>query len=239
MLRPLLRKPRAAAGNGRSGRAAEERVYHAIVDAIHGHRLAPGMRLGERELAELLEVSRATVRASLARLGHSQLVELRPNRGAIVASPSVDETRGLFEARRVIESAIVRRLAGSLTRAKRDRLRAFIAEEQKAYERGDLKSGQRLSIQFHQVLAELAGNAVFERFMSELIARTPLLALAHRGARLAYCGAHEHAAVVKALAAGDGERAAALMIAHLRSLENQLRLEKPATPATLAEALQA
>jgi DNA-binding GntR family transcriptional regulator len=239
MLRSLLRKPRAAPVNGRSGRAAEERVVNAIVQAIHEHRLLPGMRLAEREVAELLDVSRATVRAALARLGHSLLVELRPNRGAVVANPSIDETRHLFEARRVMESAIVHRLAQNMTREKRDRLRAFVAEEQQAYDRGDTLAGQRLSIDFHRVISELAGNAVFDRFMGELIARTPLLALAHQGARRAYCGAHEHRAVVEAMIEGKGQRAAELMSAHLNTLESQLKLEEPTAPPTLAQALRA
>ena len=239
MLRSLLRKPRSASVNDRSGRAAEERVVNAIVEAIHDHRLVPGMRLGEREVAELLDVSRATVRAALARLGHSLLVELRPNRGAVVANPSIDETRNLFEARRVVESAIVHRLALNMTREKRERLRAFAAEEQAAYARDDTLTGQRLSIDFHKVISELAGNAVFDRFMRELIARTPLLALAHQGARRAYCGAHEHRAVVEALIEGHGKRAAELMIAHLNTLESQLKLEEPSAPPTLAQALRA
>ena len=98
----------------RSGRAAEERVFNAVLDAILDHRLAPGARLGERELSELLGASRGAVRAALARLGHSLLVELRPNRGAVIANPTAAETRDLFEARRVIESAVVQRRGGEI-----------------------------------------------------------------------------------------------------------------------------
>ena len=50
----------------RSGRAAEDRVFHAVLDAILDHRLAPGTRLAERELSELLGASRGAVRAALA-----------------------------------------------------------------------------------------------------------------------------------------------------------------------------
>src|SRR2546430_16415048 len=97
----------------RSGRAAEDRVFHAVLDAILDHRLAPGTRLGERELSELLGASRGAVRAALSRLGHSLLVELRPNRAAIIANPSAAETRDVFEARRAIESAVPPRLGAA------------------------------------------------------------------------------------------------------------------------------
>jgi len=221
----------------RSGRVAEDRVFNAVLDAILDHRLAPGTKLGERELSELLGASRGAVRAALARLGHSLLVELRPNRGAVIANPTAAETRDLFEARRVIEAAVLQRLARSLTAKQLAELRAFIAEEQKAYERGDRKTGQRLSIRFHKLLSELAGNAELDRFMEHLICRTPLLTLAHKGSRLAYCGSGEHRDIVEALAKRDPALAVKRINAHLSSLEGQLHLEEEPQPASnLSEA---
>src|SRR5262245_52143271 len=154
---------------------AEDRVFNAILDAVLDHRLAPGTQLKERELCEIFGVTRGAVRAALTRLGHSLLVELRPNRGAIIANPSLEETRDMFEARRVLEAAIAQRLAKSLTAKQIAELRAFVAEERRAYEKGDRKAGQRLSIRFHKVLSELAGNRTLDRFMEHLICRTPLL----------------------------------------------------------------
>ncbi len=220
-----------------TGRDAEERVFQAVLDAILDHRLAPGTKLVERELSELLGASRGAVRAALARLGHGLLVELRPNRGAVIANPSVSETRDLFEARRVVEAGIVRSVASRMTPAIRRRLRAFVAEEAGAYEKGDAKTGQRLSIQFHKLLSELAGNTVLDRFMEHLICRTPLLALAHTGHSLSYCGAGEHRAIVEAMLHRDAEAAVAAMNDHLAHLESQLRLDDSVRPVRLAEAL--
>ena len=222
----------------RSGRAAEERVFNAVLDAILDHRLAPGTKLGERELSELLGASRGAVRAALARLGHGLLVELRPNRGAVIANPTAAETRNLFEARRVIEAAVLQRLARTLTAKQLTELRAFVAEEQKAYDRGDRKTGQRLSIRFHKLLSELAGNGELDRFMEHLICRTPLLTLAHKGPRLAYCGSGEHREIVEALAKRDPALAVKRIQAHLTNLEGQLHLEEEPQPvAKLSEAL--
>ena len=216
----------------RSGPAAEERVFSAVLDAIMEHRLAPGARLGERELSELLGASRGAVRAALARLGHGLLVELRPNRGAVIANPTATETRDLFEARRVVESAVVQRLARALTAKQLAELRSYVAEEQKAYDRGDRKTGQRLSIRFHKVLSELAGNAELDRYMEHLICRTPLLTLAYKGAQLAYCGVAEHREVIEALARRDPALAARRMSAHLTNLEGQLQVVEEAEPSS-------
>jgi len=226
----------------RSGRAAEDRVFNAVLNAILDHRLAPGTKLVERDLSELLGVSRGAVRAALARLGHSLLVELRPNRGAVIANPSANETRDVFEARRVIESAVVQGLARSITAKQLAELRGFVAEEQKAYERGDRRTGQRLSIRFHKLLSELAGNAALDRFMEHLICRTPLLTLAQKGSRqgsrLAYCGADEHREIVDALARRDPVLAVRRITAHLGNLHKQLHVEEePGPAASLSEAL--
>jgi DNA-binding GntR family transcriptional regulator len=222
--------PRAKERNGR----AEDRVFNAILDAVLDHRLAPGTKLKERELAEIFDVSRGAVRGALTRLGHSLLVELRPNRGAIIANPSPAETHDLFEARRVIESALMQRLAPKITPKQIAELRAFVTAEQRAYDRGDRKAGQRFSIRFHKVLSEFAGNAALDRFMEHLICRTPLLALARTG-RIAYCGAADHREVVEALARRDAAAAVRRMTGHLTNVERQLvREEQPEMPRTLA-----
>lgn len=222
----------------RNGRA-EERVFQAILDAVLDHRLAPGTQLKERELCEIFGVSRAAVRAALTRLGHSLLVELRPNRGAVIANPTAGETRDMFEARRVLEAAIVQRLARSLTAKQIAELRSFVADESRAYRKGDHKAGQRLSIRFHKLLSEFAGNSTLDRFMEHLICRTPLLALARTG-RIAYCGADEHREIVEALARRDAAAAARCMTAHLNHVEAELFGEaQPKVASSLAEALTA
>jgi DNA-binding GntR family transcriptional regulator len=233
--RTPIRRPTSAV---RSGRSAEDRVFTAVLDAILDHRLAPGTKLVERDLSEILGASRGAVRAALRRLGHDLLVELRPNRGAVIANPSAAETRDLLEARRVIESALLQRLARTLSAKQLAALRAFCADEQRAYDRGDVKTGKRLSIRFHKLIAELSGNAVLDRFMEQLICRTPLLAR-NSGRLSAYCGAQEHREVVEALARRDAAAAVRRMSAHLDHLERHLALDQAAPAADLAEALLA
>jgi DNA-binding GntR family transcriptional regulator len=228
--------PRTRATHATRGRApAEQRVFDAIRDAIFEHRLAPGTRLGEVSLAELFGVSRAVIRNALARLGHAHLVELRPNRGAVVATPSVEESRQVFEARRAVEEAIVVKVAGGARPADIAMLRQWVASEEAAYARGDERGGVRLSVDFHRRLAELAGNTVLARYLDELVSRTPLIALAHRGHAPAPCGCEDHLALVDAIAARDEPRAVALMRAHIGHLEAALNLRPPAQPQSLAE----
>src|SRR5262249_9093593 len=93
------------------------------------------------------------------------------------------------------------------------------------------------SIQFHKLLVELTGNSVLDRFMEHLICRTPLLALAHTGTHLAYCGAPEHRTITEALVRGDAAAAVEAMDQHLHHVEAALRLDERGAPRGLAEAL--
>ena len=110
-----------------------------------------------------------------------------------------------------------------------------MAAEEAAYARGDDRGGLRLSIEFHRRLAALAGNAVLTRFLDELVFRTPLIALTHRGHAPSTCGVDDHLALVEAVAARDPDRAVTVMREHIEALERELNLHRPEPPKTLAE----
>jgi DNA-binding GntR family transcriptional regulator len=209
-------------------------VYAAVHAAIQDHRLVPGTKLKELTLAELFGVSRAVVRKVLERLAHMRLVELRPNRVALVATPSAEESRQIFHARRTIETAIAALAAERAAPRDIAALRHGIAAERQAYDAGDVRGSLQHAIEFHRRLAAIAGNEVLERFLDELISRMPLVLLTHRGANAPACATDEHTPIVDALAAHDAARAAALVEAHLVHLEREAIHERPAPPADLA-----
>jgi DNA-binding GntR family transcriptional regulator len=214
---------------------AESRVYGAIRDAILDHRLAPGTKLKEIPLAEIFGVSRATIRNVLALLAHERLAELRLNRGAAVANPSLEESHEIFEARRAVECAIVARAARAARPQDIDALREQVSAEQVAHTSGDERAAIRCAVDFHRKLGVAARNGVLAGFLESLLLRTPLVALAHRGHASATCSWNEHAALVDALAARDEARAVALIQEHLGRIEGELVRSRPAPPQALAD----
>jgi DNA-binding GntR family transcriptional regulator len=210
---------------------ATQRVYDGVYQAIVEHRLAPGTRLREEELAESFAVSRTVVRQALHRLAQHQVVELQHNRGAQVPEPDLEAAASVFDARRVVECEIARRLAGKLAEAQRRELRALVAEEAAADARGDAVAAIRLSGEFHRTLARMAGNPVFVRLIDELLPTTSLLmALYLRPGRTA-CVAHRHRDLVEALEGPRAARGAAEMRKHLDELERSLTArERKAAP---------
>ncbi|NIR31909.1 MAG: GntR family transcriptional regulator [Gammaproteobacteria bacterium] len=221
----------------RASTPAAERIYEAICDAVMEHRLAPGTRLPEASLSAIYGVSRPVVRKALARLAHENIVRLRPNRSPVVASPSVEETRDVFEARRVLETAIVRTAARTATRREVEVLRAATREERLAHERHDRPAAVRLSGHFHMALAELGRNRVMVECLRELISRTSLIIALYEAPGSSACLFHEHEDLIDAVGRRNEEAAAGLMHAHLQSVEGRLNLERETRLLDLAQVL--
>lgn len=215
-------------------RNATQRVYDAIHAAIVEHRLAPGTRLREAELAAGFAVSRTVVRQALQRLAADQVVELQHNRGAMVPQPTREQAAHVFDARRVVECEIARRLAGRLADDDRAALRAILQQESDADARGDRAAAIRLSGEFHRALARLAGNPVFLRFLDDLLPTTSLLIALYQPGTQRACAAHHHAGLLAALD-GPAASAAAEMRRHLLEIERSLSAREAAPVSPLRD----
>jgi DNA-binding GntR family transcriptional regulator len=215
-------------------------IRDQLRDAIIEHRLVPGTKLSEAEVGKLFDVSRTVVRAALQSLTFEGLVRAERNRGAFVASPSPEEARQLFEARRQIEAGIARLAAGQARHADFVRFEACLDEETRLLaERGPAsrRAAIRASGEFHILLAEVAGNAIMQRFMEELIARSSLVIALYGRTGASSCGHNEHGDIVAALRNRDPERASQLMLLHIDHIEADLDLrayaERPLREALL------
>ena len=203
---------------------SDEMIYKTIFESVMSQRLKPGTKLPEVSLCELFNVSRATIRKVLQRLAHDHIVELRPNRGASVAAPTPEQTRQIFEARRVLESSIVRLAA---THAKPEdiaNLRQRLMQEHDSMHRLSQPDWVRLASSFHLGLAEAAGNPILAQYLIELVSRCSLIVALYEPPGNASCEHDEHSRIVDYIEQGDGDQAARLMETHLRSLEKNILL---------------
>lgn len=220
--KPRPRRP----SSGRN--SAEARIVRSIGEAIADRRLPPGTKLAEESLAQVFGVSRERVRKVLLLLAQRRVVTLIPNRGAFVAKPTPREAREVFEARRVIERAIMdklERVSRPLRPEMLTRLRDHGVLEDEAERAADRKAMIRLSGQFHLLLAEFAGNATLTNILADLIDRSGLAIAAFERRSSHTCSAQDHRRLIAALADHTPGEAAALMMEHLDSVERQLDLD--------------
>ena len=223
----------------RRGKApSSEFVASALSRAIHEHRLAPGTKLGEDELADIYGTSRTIIRAALQSLVHGQLVETHRNRGAFVAKPTPKEALEVFEARELLEPRTARMAAQKATDDDIAILRAHIVEEHEALAQSDPGRALYLSGQLHVHIARVADQATIASFVEHLIARSSLIVALYWKRESALCERHAHHALVDAIADNDPDAAEALMRSHLIDLHSSLELHKTAVVgATLKDIL--
>lgn len=217
---------------------SSDRIATELARAIHEHRLAPGAKLSEDEVGEVFDVSRTVVRAALQKLAHDRLVELKRNRGAFVAHPSLREAREVFEARALLEPRTTRSAAERVTPADLELLQRHIDEEHAAVRGGEPGRALYLSGLFHLEIARIADQDTIAAFIVQLVARSSLIIALYWQRRGALCESHAHHALMKALAARDGGLAEELMKNHLLDLLRSLNLRnREPMPGTLREAL--
>ncbi|CAD5253250.1 DNA-binding transcriptional regulator, GntR family [Bosea sp. 62] len=222
---PRPARPLAANKSDSNGKMPEkgapvpraQAVYKALRRAIIEQALKPGVKLPEDAIGEQLGVSRTLVREAFGRLAVEGLVELKPNRGANVAYPTLEEARDVFDVRRGLERLVAENLAGRLTAAQAAELEAHVRLEEKAHGQ-DGPESIRLSGEFHIRLAEMTGNALLLRYVQEASSRCSLILAIYGRPHSSECAVSEHRQLIEALRAGDAARAAALMDHHLQSV---------------------
>lgn len=211
-------------------------IYAALRRAIIEQALQPGAKLPEDQIGDAFGVSRTGARAALIRLAAEGLVEMRPNRGAAVATPTLEEAQDVFEMRRLLEAEVVRRLCRRMSRDAIDALEAHLREEERALRSGGPRS-IRLAGEFHILMAELTRSATLAAYVAQIVSRCSVILARFGRPHSAECGVEEHARIIAALREQDATAALALMAEHLGAVQGRARLDVGGADADVAAVL--
>jgi DNA-binding GntR family transcriptional regulator len=199
-------------------------AHALILDAIEAGEFRPGDRLVESDLAERFGVSRTPVREALQRL-ETQGMLTRDGRSLIVASLDHNQLAELYVVRAELEGLAARLAAKHASPEEIRVLRAMVGDDQSHL--GDPEALSRANKRFHKQIHLASHNRhlvsqldLVHRSMA-LLATTSLAAEGRGEAAL-----REHAEIVEAIGAGDGEAAAAALKAHIsKAFETRLKLD--------------
>lgn len=224
----------------KSDEATNLAVYRRVLGAIHSGRLQPGQRLPEPAIARALGVSRERVRRALHRLAHEGWLELVPNKGACLPALDQPSLEKVFEARRLLEGAVVRQLAAQPTAAMLAELDAHLEAEAEAARRRDRSRQIPLSGGFHELLLEQTANPWLIGFLRQVVTPTVMAYAIFAPEPLPECGGpHEHRAIVDAIRKRDPAAAEKLMHAHLDEAMAHVRRLRPSGAEHSVEAILA
>jgi DNA-binding GntR family transcriptional regulator len=216
--------------------ALSETVTSEIRRAILDGTLAPGTRIKQEALAAELQVSRAPVRHALMVLEREGFVQTPRRRGTIVAPLDPGFISDIYDLREAVEGYAAARLA---TRASFDPAPFWhiVAAGEKAVKSGDLGRIIELDLAFHMGLYDALGNQPLRNIMAAQwwhFRRAMAATLGTSGYRKRVWS--EHAAILRAIAAGRPAQAQALSIAHTRAARAVLlgKLKQVLTERTVA-----
>jgi len=201
-----------------SRRSLHEETVERLRDMIVQGRLAPGARLNERILCQQLGISRTPLREAFKVLATEGLVELLPNRGAVVTVLDPGRLEQTFAVMGALEA-----LAGELACARAserdlDEVRALHYEMRAAHARADLAGYFRHNQAIHLKLAEASGNPVLAHTYRQLNANVRRARYMANLSRERWDAAvREHEEILAALAARDAPRLKRLLGEHLTS----------------------
>ena len=148
-----------------------QQVLDGLRQAVIDGRLAPGARLIERELTEMMGVSRTVVREALRQLETEGLVAIIPNKGPVVRALSLVEAKDLYSIRAVLEGHAARLFVDNAADAQVKQLAQALDVVAGAYERGDAQEVLETKNKFYDVLFAGAGSETLSSMLNTLHAR--------------------------------------------------------------------
>ncbi len=220
-------------------RNVADQIVDRLVTAVALGVYVPGQRLPtERELAEMLGVSRTGVREALHRLAEAGYIEVRRGRqgGSFVLAgwgpgsaemvrrhllPNWERFEALFDARRLIEPLIARTAAQRRNREDLRNIKAALAQYREAEDR---EASRRADELLHRTVAEATHNPVLVGLSTQIRSRVSLnLGAEPYTPRIREKASHQHDELTVAIDAGDADTAAAIAADHFVLSERMIR----------------
>jgi len=214
-----------------------DQIIDRILELIKSKQLQPGDKLPpERELAEMMQVGRQTLRAALRALSAMGVIDIRRSSGAYITdlkpntfierlefmfrmSPS--SVIELFEARSALEVTIIRLAASRITPEEFEQLQAHTNRIDEQLDSATTFS--KADLEFHRMLYQFSRNSILAQF-AEVILKLGLETRLKTAETLEarQRATRDHQAIVAALATGDPDLAANALLDHMNTAKSSL-----------------
>lgn len=202
----------------------EEQVTETLEAEILTGKLAAGTSLTEQSLSVRLGVSRTPIRAALHTLAEEGLINLIPNKGAVVVGVTREDLIDIYRIRMRLEGLASALAAERISPEELATLRESVELAEFYISKNDAEHLKELDTQFHAIIYRASGNRMLNKTLSELhrnITSYRKMSLAVPGRLERSVG--EHREILAAIEERDAERADRLTSAHVEAaLENML-----------------
>lgn len=199
-------------------KSLEESVYQRLEEEILSGKLSRGETLTETSLTARLGASRTPVRAALHRLAEEGLVEISPNRGAVVMGVTAEDLVDIYKMRMRLEGLASREAAEKISEEDKKRLTDSVELSEFYIKKKDAEHLKELDSEFHDIIYRAAGNRLLYRTLSDLhkkitTYRKLSLTVTDRLER----SVEEHREILSAIIKGDSDEADRLTYLHIEA----------------------
>ncbi|MGY2224508.1 GntR family transcriptional regulator [Pseudomonas gingeri] len=193
---------------------AEEEAYNFLLDAICSGRYRMGDRLIADDIAGEIGMSRMPVREAFRRLAAEGLVNLRPNRGAVVSGLNIEEMHEVFEMRSVLEGLAIRVAVPKITERHLTHLERLLDDMDADREDSAAWVGRHRA--FHEYLCSLSERPRLMRQISALYSVIePHMRLWLQQLDQPLSAREDHAQILDAIRSRDADHAERVLREHI------------------------
>ncbi|BEM84043.1 GntR family transcriptional regulator [Serratia marcescens] len=206
-----------------AGVSLNEQAYRRFKQALVTLSYKPGEYLNTAQVMNDLDMGRTPINQAIHRLANEGLLQIIPRKGVMVSPLSMDDALELIEVRLANEMLCMRLASQKITERQITMLTELNRQIEAASQERDRVRMMTLDHEFHQELAQIAGNNMLADILSVLHARAQRFwasTLSREGHMREVID--EHRAIIAALAAQDSAAAAAAAQAHILSFRSAL-----------------
>lgn len=143
----------------------KEVAYTKIKESILNGQFAPGDFLSERELIELLGMSKTPIKSALTRLETEGFLVISSKQGIVINDLSIERILDIYDLRIALESYNCRQLTGRLTEDQSEQLEKNLKETEEIVGKRDVKGFTTLDHAFHLLICQFVGNQEIYRIL--------------------------------------------------------------------------
>ncbi|MFC5652503.1 GntR family transcriptional regulator [Paenibacillus solisilvae] len=140
-------------------------AYDQIKERILDERFVPGRFLSERELIEILQMSKTPIKSALTRLESEGFVTVSSKQGIIINDLALNRIVDIYDLRTALETFNIQTILGRLNEEQSNLLLANLQESEKIVKRLDIKAFCKADHEFHLLLCRFAGNQEIYRVL--------------------------------------------------------------------------
>jgi DNA-binding GntR family transcriptional regulator len=206
--------------NLQNHRPLREIVYEELKRQILVGEIAPGTRMMEVELADIMGVSRTPIREAIRKLEKEGLVSIEPRRGAYASEISIKDMLDVLEVRQDLEGMAAAMAAEKVTEEEKIAFIKANDDYKEAVRNGNTEDMIRCDEYFHQLIVNYSGN----KTLNQLLSQVQELALRFRYIYYDNFSSYknmpmEHEEIEEAILSGDTQRARIVAEDHILRLK--------------------